>query len=116
VKFKLDENIPSEMAGFLLALGHDAQTVFDEGLTGSLDLNLLEHVRHEHRVFLTMDKGIADIRVYPPSNYEGIILFRPTRTGRNEAASFIRRFLPSVLEQEMAGHLFVVTERGIRKR
>jgi len=34
VKFKLDENLPTELAADLRTLGHDAETVLDEGLRG----------------------------------------------------------------------------------
>jgi len=57
--------------------------VFDEGLAGADDSTILERVQSDGRTLLTMDKGIADIRVYPPDQYAGIILFRPRSTGRS---------------------------------
>ncbi len=73
MKFKVDENLPTEICADLRGLGHDAQTVPDEGLSGSPDESLLKRVQHEERIFLTLDKGIADIRLYPPDRYSGII-------------------------------------------
>jgi predicted nuclease of predicted toxin-antitoxin system len=66
MNFKVDENLPAELVSDLVALGHDAETVVDEGLSGSADTLLMEHLRREQRVLLTMDKGIADVRAYPP--------------------------------------------------
>jgi predicted nuclease of predicted toxin-antitoxin system len=37
VKIKLDENLPATLAGILARLGHDADTVVDEGLKGEPD-------------------------------------------------------------------------------
>jgi predicted nuclease of predicted toxin-antitoxin system len=37
VKFKLDENLPVELTEDLRSLGHDADTVADEGLRGASD-------------------------------------------------------------------------------
>lgn len=37
MKFKIDENLPSELAADLRHLGHEADTVFDEGLLGAKD-------------------------------------------------------------------------------
>lgn len=37
MKFKLDENLPVELAADLRALGHDADTVADESLCGMPD-------------------------------------------------------------------------------
>ena len=37
MKFKLDENLPVELVTDLRGLGHDADTVIDEGLRGAAD-------------------------------------------------------------------------------
>ncbi len=71
MKFKVDENLPLELLTDLRVAGHEAETVSEEGLTGAPDTVLLEKVRSEERVLLTMDKGIANVRVYPPEHYSG---------------------------------------------
>ncbi len=53
MKFKIDENLPAEICADLHGLGHDAETVPDEGLSGSSDETLLKRVQHEERIFLT---------------------------------------------------------------
>lgn len=116
MKFKLDENLPSELSEDLKAEGHEVKTVLEEGLTGSPDLILLREVKREGMIFLTLDKGIADVRVFPPSKYNGLILFRPRSTGKGQVLKFARQHLPALLQANLAGHLFVVTERGIRIR
>lgn len=63
-----------------------------------------------------MDKGIADVRAYPPDRYAGIVLFRPTTSGRGAVRAFVRRHLPTILQTDLAGHLVVITERNIRVR
>ncbi|HVT28667.1 MAG TPA: hypothetical protein VHE81_11690 [Lacipirellulaceae bacterium] len=65
---------------------------------------------------MTMDKGIADVRAYPPAEYSGIVLFRPRTHGRAATLAFIRRHLPALLAAELSGHLLVVSESGIRIR
>jgi predicted nuclease of predicted toxin-antitoxin system len=116
VKFKLDENLPAELCVELQAAGHQADSVHDEGLTDAADPAILERVKVEGRVLLTMDKGIADVRAYPPASYQGIVLFRPAQTGRAAVLTFVRRHLSSLLQMDLAGHLFVVTDRSIRRR
>ena len=37
MKFKIDENLPAELAADLRAAVHEADTVHDEGLTGAAD-------------------------------------------------------------------------------
>ena len=116
MKFKIDENLPAEIRDDLRAMGHDAELVSDEGLTGSPDEVLLEYVRREKRTFLTLDIGIADVRAYPPDRYHGIIVFRPTASGRGRVLAFVRRHLPALLQREVDGRLLVVTDRSIRMR
>ena len=116
MKFKIDENLPSELADDLRNYGHEADSVVDEGLAGTPDNALMQIVKSESRVFLTLDKGIADLRAYRPNEYRGIVLFRPQTQGRGAVREFVRRYLPILLERDLTGHLFVVTERGIRVR
>lgn len=116
MRFKLDENMPVELRDDLRALGYEADTVPDEGLTGAPDSVILARARLEGRVLLTLDKGIADVRRFPPRDYAGIVLFRPGSTGRGAVLAFVRRHLPSLLQADLAGWLFVVGERSIRVR
>lgn len=116
MKFKIDENLPTEIAVDLRALGHDAMTVYEEGLAGTKDIHLLPQVRDEGRAFITMDKGIADVRTYPPNQYPGLVLLRPADTGRGEVLAFARRHLSSWIDLPLQGRLLVITDRGIRTR
>jgi Domain of unknown function (DUF5615) len=116
MKFKLDENLPAELVADFVVAGLDAETVIDEGLTGAPDELITSASRNEQRVLLTMDKGIADLRKYPPQDYSGIVLFRPTSQGRGAKLAFVRRHLPALLAGDLNGHLIVVTDAGIRIR
>jgi hypothetical protein len=116
MRFKIDENLPVEIADDLRAAGHDAHTVGEERMAGAADAAIMAHVKAERRVLLTMDKGIGNINQYPPHEYAGIILFRPRSTGRGETLLFVRHHLPALLASALSGHLWVVSEAGIRVR
>jgi predicted nuclease of predicted toxin-antitoxin system len=116
MRFKVDENLPQELASDLAEIGHDAETVVTEGMAGVADNHLVETARLESRVLLTLDKGIADVRVFPPTTSPGVVLFRPNSMGRGEVLLFIRRHLPEVLKMELKGRLVVVAAGGIRFR
>jgi predicted nuclease of predicted toxin-antitoxin system len=116
MKFKIDENLPSELKDDLTSAGQNAETVHDEAMTGAVDALLIEAARQEQRVLLTMDKGIADVRAYPPENYAGIVLFRPKSQGRQATLEFVRSHLPSILGSKLSGHLIVISDSGIRIR
>jgi predicted nuclease of predicted toxin-antitoxin system len=107
MKFKLDENLPVELVEDLQQLGHQTDTVHSENLAAA---------RREQRILLTMDKGIADVRRYPPAEYSGIVLFRCNQSGRQSLLEFIRPNLLRILNFDLPGHLLVVSENGIRYR
>jgi predicted nuclease of predicted toxin-antitoxin system len=78
VRFKLDENLPVELAAELRAMGHDADTVADEGLCGKADPAVVEAATIADRILLTLDNGIADVR---RERRTGVVLFRPDSAG-----------------------------------
>lgn len=116
MKFKIDENLPVEVADEIRTLGHEAETVFAESLAGFPDEKIVAAAREEKRVLITMDKGIADVRRYPPGELAGIVLLRPKRAGRLAVIEFVRRHFSSVATTELAGRLVVVSDAGIRMR
>ncbi len=116
MKFKIDENLPIELAEAIRAFGHEAETVFSEALAGAPDERVLATTAAEDRVLLTMDKGIADVRQYPPASFAGIVLLRPRRAGRIETIEFAKRHFPTLVTLELSGRLVVVSETGIRLR
>ncbi len=116
MKFKIDENLPAELIADLHKAGHEADSVPDENLVGAPDFDVLKACQAAGRVLLTLDKGIANIRTYPPEALAGVVLFRPRTRGRGEVASFIRERLSEVLKLASPGRLVVVTKSGIRSR
>jgi predicted nuclease of predicted toxin-antitoxin system len=116
MRFKVDENLPNEIAIELCAAGHDAETVHAEGLTGADDSVILAHIQSEARTLLTLDKGIGDIRRYPPGQYHGIVLLRPRTTGRAATLAFVQQHMPQISQIPLAGRLVVVSDTGIRLR
>jgi predicted nuclease of predicted toxin-antitoxin system len=69
MKFKTDENLPNEAAVLLCAAGHDAVTVGEQRLSGSVDTTIGSVCQREGRVLVTFDLDFADIRTYPPDRY-----------------------------------------------
>jgi predicted nuclease of predicted toxin-antitoxin system len=76
LKFKLDENMPADLAVLLRHHGHDTTNVAEERLAGANDPPLLAEAVKERRVLLTFDVDFADIRAYPPGTHAGIVVFR----------------------------------------
>ena len=90
MKIKVDENLLVSVADDLRAMGHDANTVDDEQLSGAADPTVIARATVAGRALLTLSKGLADVRAYPPSQYAGVILLRPKTTGRGAVVWFAR--------------------------
>lgn len=76
MKFKLDENLPASAAAVLTSHGHDIDTVSAEGLTGAPDPEVVAAAAHAGRILISLDRGMGDIRSYPPGSHVGIIVLR----------------------------------------
>ena len=116
MKFKIDENLPAEVAEQLRALGHEASTVVQEGLTGAPDSAIVAAAAAETRILLKLDKGIANLLRHPTATHHGVVLFRPGSLGRRSVLEFVDERLPALLGLPLDGKITVVTERGIRSR
>ena len=116
MRFKIDENLPAEVAQILRSLGHVADTVDEEGLAGSPDPELIAAATADNRILMTLDKGIANTRRYPPASHRCVVLFRPQTVGRGATLRFIEKHLAHLLTLEIENRITVVTEYGIRQR
>lgn len=76
MQFKIDENLPIEIAGLLINAGHDAKTINEQQLQGIRDPVLIDVCKSEKRVLVTLDTDFSDIRAYPPQEFSGIIVLR----------------------------------------
>jgi hypothetical protein len=59
VKIKLDENLPVTLAARLSALGHDTDTVIDEGLAGKADQDVWGAAQSNDRYLITQNFSSA---------------------------------------------------------
>ena len=116
VKFKVDENMPVEVAALLVTAGHDALTVPDQQMGGHADPAVAEVCRHEGRALVTLDLDFADIRAYPPADYPGIIVLRLSRLDKHRVCSAVQRLSPTLDQEPLTGKLWIVDETTVRIR
>jgi predicted nuclease of predicted toxin-antitoxin system len=117
MRIKLDENLPVELGEDLRSLRHVVDTVADEGIVGRPDTFVADGARRAHRCLFTLDKGLGDIRRYPPKGYHGIVLFRFRRVGRIVVRRAVLELLPEIQRQQpLKGRLLVVSDSAIRVR
>jgi predicted nuclease of predicted toxin-antitoxin system len=116
MRFKVDENLPDDIAEALQARGHDAETVYGEGLRGKDDPTIAERCRQEERAIVTLDLDFANITVYPPEGYPGLIVLRVADQSRAHVLRVFTRILDLMDQEPLAGHLWIVEERQVRIR
>lgn len=116
MKFKVDENLPGEAAEALRQVGHDASTVGEQGLSGGHDAVLVGVCRQEGRALLTLDLNFADIRLYPPQNYAGLVVLRLRRQDKPYVLQVVDRLIPMFDEEVLEQRLWIVEDNRVRIR
>jgi len=117
VRFKVDENLPVELAEPLRASGYDAATVLEQHHGGSADAELAALCQAENRILVTLDMDFADIRAYPPSGFPGLIVLRLRRHDKLHVLRVFTRTLALLLEDPLVkGCLWIVEEDRVRIR
>jgi predicted nuclease of predicted toxin-antitoxin system len=116
MRFKVDENLHEDVAELLRTRGHDAQTVFEEGLRGRADPEIADAARREGRALVTLDLHFGNIREYPPEEHRGLIVLRVVDQSRRHVLRVMERAIATLNRAPLDGHLWVVSEGGIRIR
>lgn len=109
MRLKLDENLPAELTDELTRLGHDVDTVLDEHLGGRPDPAVVRAATDEDRMVITLDRGVGDIRNFPPGTHAGVVVLRPVS---QDAASIVRLVSRLLRTHDLAafGRCVVVVE------
>jgi predicted nuclease of predicted toxin-antitoxin system len=116
MKFKIDENLPIEVAEMLREAGYDAITVHDQNLVGETDLNIVTICQSEKRAVVTLDTDFADIRGYPPKDFAGLVVLRLKKQDKPYVLLVASRFIKALATERLEGNLWIVDERRIRIR
>ena len=116
MRAKLDENLPVEAAELLRTAGWECDSVYDEGLAGADDPEVAAACQAGARVLFTLDLDFADIRAYPPSEYLGIVVLRPTEPSRRQVLQLVSRVLPVLSAEWMEHRLWIVEPGRVRVR
>lgn len=112
MKLKLDENVHTDVAPALRALGHDVLTVHDQHLAGHPDADIARAVHQEQRVLVTFDLDFADIRRYPPTWFAGIVVLRLGAPTAHHQIAALTRFFAEF--SDIPGHLWIVEDNRAR--
>ena len=116
MKIKLDENIPGGLSGVLQALGHDCDSVVDEGLAGYSDLPVWQAAQQAERFFVTQDLDFSDLRQFAPGTHYGILLIRLHNPTRLDLRARLQSLFQTESVEDWARCFVVATDHKIRIR
>lgn len=116
MQFKIDENLPIEIAELLINAGHNAKTVNEQQLQGVKDPVLIDVCKRENRVLVTLDTDFSDIRAYPPQEFSGIIVLRVGSQAKQHIIKVFQNIISLFQQEPLNQHLWIVEETRIRIR
>ena len=114
MKFKLDENLPASSAAILTNAGHDVDTVTQEGLIGAPDRDVVAAATAAGRILISLDRGLGDIRAYPPGSHAGIVVLRLTDQSAAAATKAVTDLATLTNPDSLTGAVTVL-QRGLRR-
>ncbi|HLJ27888.1 MAG TPA: DUF5615 family PIN-like protein [Candidatus Angelobacter sp.] len=74
--FLIDASLPRSAGAALGQLGHEATDVRDVGMRDAPDHIIASYAKENRLVLVSCDFDFADIRNYPPSLYQGIVVLK----------------------------------------
>jgi predicted nuclease of predicted toxin-antitoxin system len=116
MQFKVDENLPEDLAALFRKERWDAVTVDQQRLSGTVDPNLESICRAEDRILVTYDRGFANIKRYELRGSPGIIVFRLKRQDTPHLLIVANRLIVALREREPRNELWIVRDARIRVR
>lgn len=116
MKFKVDENLPRQVADILRGAGYDALTIGEQHLNGAVDHQIANVCRGERRALITLDLDFADVRRYPPGEFPGIVVIRVRDAQRDVLAGLAAQIVEMLKTTPLDGHLWVLEPDRVRVR
>lgn len=116
MKIKLDENLPNGLAGMLANLGHDTDTVYNEGLSSAVDPVVWKAAQDADRFFLTQDLDFSDVRNFKPGTHHGLLLVRLRVPSRQALTRKVEAIFKSEDVESWKRCFVVATDHKIRIR
>jgi len=116
MKFKIDENLPGEIAEMLRQQGYEASTILEQNLGGQNDRKVAMVCRAEKRTLITLDTDFSNIRAYPPEKFFGIIVLRLKKQDKPHVLDVFRPLMDLFSKEQLQSNLWIVDEKRVRIR
>lgn len=116
MRFLIDECLPAAMAELLRAAGHDCMHVYELGLGGQPDEQIMAVADRENRILVSADTDFGELLANAPILAPSVILLRRTDKQARPLAAVILANLEQVTDDLAAGALIVISDTRIRAR
>ena len=95
-------------------MGHDVETVLEEGLGGQGDETVWQAAQSEARFLITQDLDFSDMRQFAPGTHHGILLVRLSDLEQPRIAEFLDAWFSMGQVDSWAGAFVVASSRKVR--
>lgn len=112
MRFVADENIPDELVDVLRDKGHDVSTP----VSGTKDPDIALLAKKEGRIILTQDKDFANLIMYPPRNFHGIIRIKIHPPIISDILRTLEDLFQKFSQKDLDKKLIIVERDGFRIR
>jgi predicted nuclease of predicted toxin-antitoxin system len=116
MKIKLDENLPLSLVSTFAHLGHDADTVPDEGLSGKGDDTVWKAAQEAEWFLISQDLNFSDVRQFAPGSHFGVLVLRLKEPGRQALLERVQAIFSNEDVENWKRCFVVATEHKIRIR
>jgi predicted nuclease of predicted toxin-antitoxin system len=116
VRFLIDECLPPSIARLLRAAGHHCAHVYELGLGGQPDEQIMALADRENRILISADTDFGELLANAPVLAPSVILLRRADKRAESLAAVILANLDQVADDLDAGALIVISETRIRTR
>jgi predicted nuclease of predicted toxin-antitoxin system len=116
VRFLIDECLSGDLASRLQDAGHDCGHVYEVGLGGQPDEEIMALAAREDRILISADTDFGEMLANSPVLAPSLILLRRTDKRAQSLASVILANLGQVADDLAAGALVVIGDTRIRTR
>src|SRR5215469_4117868 len=116
MRFLLDECLAPGMADLLRTEGHDCAHVYELGLKGQPDDQVMAVAEQQDRILVSADTDFGELLATAPVLAPSVILLRRTDKTPDSLADVIVANLDQITDDLAAGALVVIGDTRIRAR
>lgn len=118
MRFLIDADLPNRAADVAFEFGHDALLSRRVLTASASDDEVAASAAANQRCLITGDFDFADLRIFDPRRYAGIVVLTlPRGADTSYVEELLRKFFGRLEELlPLEGHLFVVSRDRIRVR